>query len=365
MNRSQLLVAAIFTAGLALGACKKEVEIQIKETEVDKKYSWSEVAGLRDWQRIILSTGTNGQALYFQQPNFFTRFSGKNPNASQKDFVSGGRLPTDVSIRLPLGREFFAYPAYDSLLVVCRNDEPLNYEAYVQLRRFDHTGIRFNTRVFSLSKCMAINRNNYLLAPYDNNRPDHPITFMLGAVTPGALGTNRVAISPRRVVIPIAPAVGSGVYVRNLEAIDDYFLVNLASAGIYKIKQDGTFRQVYNYALADAFYKWQNTVYAPVEYNKLLTSIDDGETWQLSSGTPIHFTLANYYTVRDSLVGVYQGNLYTLRWNGPRYTSRFLKNDGLAQATVTGLEYLRDTVYVATTSGLFARPAKAFFETKE
>ncbi|OGX85331.1 hypothetical protein BEN48_14670 [Hymenobacter glacialis] len=151
---------------------------------------------------------------------------------------------------------------------------------------------------------------------------------------------------------------------RNLAAIDDYFLVNLGDAGIYKIKQDGTFRKVHPGAIVDAFYKWNNVVYAPAEYNEILTSTDNGDTWLKSTGTPDQFTLASYYPVRDSLVGVHFGSLYTLRWNGPRFTMRALKNDGLERATITGIEYLRDTVYVATTSGLFARPVKTFFETK-
>jgi hypothetical protein len=181
-------------------------------------------------------------------------------------------------------------------------------------------------------------------------------------VSPGAPGTQVVATS-QRIEIPISYLVASS-YVRNIAAIDDYFLVNLVDAGIYKIKQDGTFRQVHSGALADAFYKWNNTVYAPVEYNRILTSTDNGDSWQLSTGTPDHFTLTNYYTVGDSLVGVHFGNLFTLNWNGPRFTSRFLKNDGLERARITGIETLRDTVYVATTSGLFARPIKQFFETK-
>ena len=343
--------------------CKKEIETQIQIKEVEKKLSWTEVPGLNGFERIILSTGSNGQSLYLQQPNFFTRLT--TQSRSRGMVVSGGRLPTDVGVRLAIGRDFFAYPASDSLLVICRNNEPLNYEAYVQLRRFDPSGVRFNTRLFSLSKCTAINQNNYLLAPYDNNRPDRPTTFLLAAVTPGFVGISQVAATSRRVVIPRpAPPAGGIIYVRNITAIDDYFLVNMGDAGIYKIKQDGTFRQVYGYAIADAFYKWNNTVYAPVEYNKILTSTDNGDTWQLSSGTPDYFTLATYHTVGDSLIGSYYGNLYTLRWNGPRYSARFLKNDGLDRATVTGIEYLRDTVYVATTSGLFARPVKAFFETK-
>jgi hypothetical protein len=352
---SPFLVAFAFV----FSGCKKEIETQIQIKEVEKKASWTEVSGLSGFERIILSTGSNGQSIYLQQPNFFTRLS--TQNRSQGITVSGGRLPTDLGVRLPIGRDFFAYPDTDSSLVLCRNNEPLNYQFYIGLRRFDKNAIRLNTRLFSLSKCMAINQNNYLLAPYENNRPDRAFTFILAAVTPGA-GGFPVSATTRKVVIP--QALSSGSYVRNLAAIDDYFLVNLGDAGIYKIKQDGSYRQVYTYAIVDAFYKWQGIVYAPAEYNEMLTSADNGDTWQKSTGTPDHFTLANYYPVRDSLVGVFFGNLYTLRWNGPRFTSRFLKNDGLERATITGVEYLRDTVYVATTSGLFARPVKSFFETK-
>lgn len=351
LNYSWLL--AFFTVG-----CKKETVIEIKE--VEKQVSWREAGPLAGLQRIILSTGHDGQALYLQQPDYFTRFSGGGHPPG--DFRAVGRFPTDVTIRLPIGHDFFAYPASDSLLVLCRNNNPLNYEAFLYLRRLDPSAIRFNTRLFSLSKCMAINANNYLLSPYDTNRPGSPMTFLLTAVTPGAPGT-RVTTSTRLVTIPVASS--SGTYVRNLAAIDDYFLVNLGGAGLYKIRQDGSFHQVYGPAVVDAFYKWQTTLYAPVEYNKLLTSQDAGETWQLSSTTtPDHFTLASYYPVGDSLVGVYGSNLYSLRWQGPRYTTRFLKNDGLERATVTGIEYLRDTVYVATTAGLFARPIKTFFDSK-
>lgn len=328
------------------------------------------MSGLSGFERIILSIGSNGQSIYLsiylQQPGYFTRLT--TQNRSQGMVVVGGRLPTDVAIRLDIGREFFAYPATDSLLVICRNNEPINNEARIQLQRLDRTGVRFDTRQFSLSKCTAINQNNYLLVPYDNNRPINSsagrvTTFLLAAVVPGAPGTQVVATA-RRIEIPTSILLAT-VCVRNIAAIDDYFLVNLSDAGIYKIKQDGTFRQVHGGAIADAFYKWNNIVYAPVEYNRLLTSTDDGDSWQLATGTPDYFTLANYYSVGDSLVGVHFGSLYTLRWNGPRFTSRFLKNDGLERARITGIETLRDTVYVATTSGLFARPLKQFFETKK
>lgn len=357
MNNSQLIAATLFAAGLFCSGCKKETEIQIKE--IDKKYSWSEVIGFFGLGKVILSTGHSSRAIYLQQPNLFTRFASQNLLG---DKVSCINPVSDVRVRMAIGAQIFAYPETDTTLAICRNDEPLNYVSYVPLKRFDQTAVRLDTHLFNLSKCMAINENNYVLAPYDNNRPGRPHTFLLAAVTPGTVGSGPMLVRTQQVVIP--RTVPSGAYVRNLVAIDDYFLVNMADAGIYKINQDGTFRQVHGPALADTFYKWQNTVYAPVEYNQLLTSTNDGDTWQMATGTPLEFTLANYYQVRDSLVGVHSGIIYSLRWNGPRYTMRILKNDGLGQTTITGIECLHDTVYVATTSGLFARPATSFFESK-
>lgn len=360
MNRTLRNFFAVVATAFSVVSCKKETETVIEYR--DKEYSWPEVQSLFGEQRIIVSTGSDGTALYFQQPNSFTRFTGQSFRSLQ---MSGGRLPTDLAIRLPIGRDFFAYPANDSLLVVCRNNDPLYYEAFVQLRRLDRTATRLETRAFALSKCMAISRNNFLLVPYATNRPDRPFTFLLLAVTPGAPST-RVSVSPQLVTIPIPAGQNTvSTYLRSLAAVEDYFLVSLGEAGVYKIRQDGSFRKVYSSALVNVFYKWQNVVYAPVEPNQLLTSADDGETWSRHSGTPRAFTAATYHTIRDSLIGVHNDQLFTLRWNGPRFTIRALKNDGLERRTITGVEYLRDTVYVATTSGLLARPVRQFFETKD
>lgn len=360
MKSFQIILPALAALTFTLAGCKKEIETQIQIKEVEKQASWAETPSLYGLSRVIMSTGTDGQAIYLQQPNAFTRFLGQQPLNGLT--TTAGRMPADVRVRLPFGRDFFAYPDTDTSLVICRNREPLNSGFYFNLRRFDPAARRFDTYFFSLSKCMAINQNNYLLAPYENKRPDGAFTFVLAAVQPGALGSGPVKAYMGPVVIPRPAFVGA--YLRYLVAIDDYFLASFGSGGIYKIKQDGTFRQVYGAATVDALYKWNNTLYGPIEYGEIITSTDNGETWQKSSGTPQQFTLSSYYPVKDSLVCVYTNSLYSLRWSGARYSLRPLKNDGLERATITGVEYLRDTVYVATTSGLFARPVKTFFENK-
>ena len=358
MKSFQAILASLIVLVFGTAGCKKEIETQIKE--VERQASWTEVPSLYGLSRVIMSTGTDGEAIYLQQPNAFTRLLSQKPLKGL--VMTSGPLPSDVNVRLPFGRDFFAYPYTDTSLIICRNREPLNSEFYFNLRRFDPAARRFDTHFFNLSKCMAINQNNYLLVPYENKRPDNAFTFVLAAVQPGALGSGPIKAYVGPVVIP-RPSF-SGAYLRYLVAIDDYFLASFGDGGIYKIKQDGTFRQVYGASTVDAIYKWNNTLYGPIEYGEIVTSTDNGETWVKSSGTPQQFTLASYYAVKDSLVCVHINSLYSLRWSGARYSLRPLKNDGLERATITGVEYLRDTVYVATTSGLFTRPVKAFFANK-
>jgi hypothetical protein len=75
-------------------------------------------------------------------------------------------------------------------------------------------------------------------------------------------------------------------------------------------------------------------------------------------------TTSNYYLVKDTLVGAYSDNMFTLTWSGSNYKQRFLKNDGIENTRINGIEILRDSVYAATTSGLFAKPVSKFFEGK-
>ena len=133
------------------------------------------------------------------------------------------------------------------------------------------------------------------------------------------------------------------------------------------IREDGTIKRVFGANETDICYKWQGILYAVEEYNSILLSKDDGETWQRATGTPDAFNFTSYHTVSDSLVVVTHGSdnqIFTLKWQGSNYTIRALKNDGFGQGDITGLEQLGDTVYVGTTGGLFKRPLSQFFEPK-
>lgn len=148
--------------------------------------------------------------------------------------------------------------------------------------------------------------------------------------------------------------------------IDDYFIVNCFRDGIYKVKEDGTFRKIMEYGDITTIYKHGNNVYMHDNYlNKVLISSDNSETWQQYNISSEFQIRGKYSIIKDSLVAIREGSLFTLKWNGTSYTQRFLKNDGFETADINGIEILKHTVYVATTSGLYTKPISTFFDTKK
>ena len=355
---------------LLITACKKETDIQIKE--VEKTYSWTEVKQLYGTKRIILGMSQNGSTLFLQEPGFQGLLTPQPTDPLYRQYgyyrSAATYFPTNIRVRLPMSATFIAQPDRDTLVELLPPTEPVTqgYRTYIHLRKLDAQATGVTTEFSGSSRPFgAINRNNYLLFSYRTATAsaDPTLRFILANVQAQPAGNLKQ--QARVVTVPVGAGT-NGVYVRWITAIDDYFLVNCGDAGLYKIREDGTFRRVYGYSVTDACYEWQGTVYLVEEYNSILKSEDDGETWQRFTGTPDVFDFTTYYVVGDSLIGVTPspGQLFTLRWNGNRYSTRILKNDGLGQGDVRGLEQLGDTVYVGTTSGLFKRPLKAFFETK-
>lgn len=345
---------ALISTILATG-CAKETETIV--VEVDKQYSWKEDRRLHGLSRNVMSIGTDGNWLYLQHPFYFTAFTHQNTRNKFISYALGA--PTDITLRVAIAPEFVAFPG-DSALSIYRTTDMVTSgtSAYVRLRQLDRNAGNFVTRFSTAYKCTAISRNNYLLTNYRNTTPSTAYNFLLAAVSPGPY---RVTVQPRIISIPGSSGGRGTVYC--MVAIDDYFLV-ATEDGIYKVRENGTFSKVFSSGSVDGFYKWKGAVYAPKNFNSMLISNDDGETWQQYAGTPDVLNTAKYYVVRDSLIGCYFGALYSLHWDLPRFKIRALKTDGLERTTINDLATLGDTVYIGTDNGLFKRPIDQFFETK-
>lgn len=344
---------------LAFGACRKKIEV-IREVPVEKKNSWTEINRFSGTERIFLSSGTNGQALFFQQPFYFTAL--QNQDINNGITVYGSSLPTDVYLKIPISANFSAMPFQDSIIRIVNNYRPFSDGgAWINIRQLDPQAVSVEKNFLTLFKSMAINQSNHLLATYRNTRPDRALTLLLAEVKLNTASNFADTVATRLISIP---RVGFSDYVRHIAAIDDYFLVDVSGNGIYKIRNNGQATRVFDTRIVDAFYTWKGRVYAHAEWDRILVSDNRGDTWQEFFAGNASMTLAIYKPVKDSLAGAYRDNLFTLKWDGNNYTQRFLKNDGLEGAGINGIEILRDTVYLATTKGLFVKPVSGFFEGK-
>jgi hypothetical protein len=245
---------------LVFFSCKKQ--IIIREIEVEKKYSWAEIKRFNGLEKVFLSSGSNTNAIYLQQPYFFTRFL--NQYAFDGISVYGASLPENTGIRLPISATYTAVPDTDSGLRIMNNRNPITTPTggYYNLKQLDPTLTDIQTNYFLLFKCMAINKNGVLLLSYRNNRPTHPLTFMLFGVKTYIDYPYSDTLFTRQITLPVTSNIG---YVRYLAAIDDYFMVQITGDGTYKIKEDGSFRKVFGSAVVDAIYEWQGKLYAHAE----------------------------------------------------------------------------------------------------
>lgn len=373
---TRLLFASIGLAGAT--ACTKEVEKILVQEPV---YSWSEVKQLSGSQKLIIQLANDKESLYLQQPGFFGRIM---PLASTPRPVGQGYyqiqsystdpLPYDLNNRLPLNASFYLKPVQsgDTILRVVSTtyQPPSNYPTDIRLRRLDRSAGQFvNNRFSPYTAFGAISRNNYALVGYTTAPADRALHFVLSKLAlPIANVEVAITATSRTLQVPLANA--SAFY--TIAAIDDYFLVSNSNDGLYKVREDGTVKKVFSSAstFTTTYYKDRGTLYAIQDdaQRSILTSLNDGETWQQSTGVPIYFRLSTFYAVGDSVVGVTHGVpdnlLYTLRWQGATYRVRELKSDGLNRADFTDLVQLGDTVYLGTTNGLFKQPLKTFFESK-
>jgi hypothetical protein len=353
-----------------MAACRKEAE-QLVVQEAGKPASWTPASRLYGTAAIVVQMSKSNETILLQTPFFLNIVSPYSTSAPHKKYGYVGSLaayfPSDINQRLAISQDFIAQPVQDTLVKLLRPAEAGNitYNTYVNLRQLSRkaTGVIWPDGVNHPS-FGAINRNNYLLFGYRVSTYDGMLHF--GLVRVGTQATGGLQAQPLAIQVPLGPGILNS-RPRWIQAIDDYFVVNCGDAGLYKIKQDGTASRVYGPSVTDACYKWQGTVYLVEEYNSVLLSKDNGETWQRSTGSPNLFDLTSYHVVGDSLVGVSHqliSQIFTLRWKDNSYSVRILKNDGLERTEVRGLEQLGDTVYIGTTNGLFKRPLNKFFEDK-
>lgn len=360
-------------------ACTKEVE---KIVVQDKVYSWAEVKQISGSQKIIVQMTQDASSLYLQQLGYLGRITplpgAAGPNqpgyywAVTQIFQP---LPYDLRSHIPMNAQFYLKPVGDDNMILrafpTTYTPPDNFPADINLRRLDPTAAGFviNRSSPPYFGFGAITRNNVSLVGYSVAPADRALHFVLSRLTlESGVPKGPVTVDSRLLIVPLLQA-----HPYTIAAIDDYFLVNVISQGLYKISESGQVKQVMaspNAAIV-SYHRYKGVLYAINNsgQNGVFLSFDDGENWQLRNGVPDYFVYSTFHPIGDSIVGISHGvannAIYTLRWQGNNLRVRELKNDGLNRADFTDLAQLGDTVYLSTTGGLFRRPLSSFFESRQ
>ena len=388
------LIMSVLLAG---SACRKEVEKLVVQ-EVDKQYSWAEVKHLINYQRNVMRVTTGTNTLNLQQTGSFEVLSpilGSPEKAANGYYTGFGRtlsrtwgsdpLPWDVRNAVPMNANFYANPngysdvVSDTVLTIYPT-KFFDRGTRLRLRKLDPTATQFeNFLVGSRFPFGAINRNNYLLCGYRTTNLTESsfrlvLSKLVNSASTASLFAGTTQISSQLIRIP-TPNPSQFQY-KSFWAVDDYFLVWCDGYGLFKIAQDGSFQQVngtFTQATGPvnptAVFKWKGVVYAMQANGTVWASANDCASWQRIDGLSPGLIYSTFYPVGDSLVGITHGvirnSIYTLRWlNSNSIRLRELKTDGLGYVDFSDLAQLGDTVYLGTTSGLFKRPLKEFFQSK-
>jgi hypothetical protein len=357
----------ILSTVVLLSACKKEIEkIVVRE----RQYSWTSDKNFTDSFGILLGSGKGPTGLYFQQPKGFAALEGPPAGPlryTQYSYLSSNNLDT----RFLIGPEFMV-TYYDTVVSIIPNTQHVTSRAggRIRLKNIDSRALYVEPNTAPFYPFAALSKNNYLLLAYESGRYDFKNRLVLTHVTTTSNFNYPVYGAESKVIeIPISRGLGS-YKPQMIASIDDYFLVDFGGEGIYKITEDGNFRKVMpGNSDAFTFFKWQGTLWAGLGYSKLAVSTDNGDNWQITTGGP-NLRSTTVHPVGDSLVVMTHlyggGRLYTLNLSLAKQTwqLRPLKDDGLNQTAINGLETWGDTVYLATSSGLFKRPLSKFFDSK-
>ena len=395
------LIISVLLAG---SGCRKEVE-KIVVKEVDKQYSWAEVKHLINYQRNVVRVTTGMNTLNLQQIGNFEVLSpipGSAEKAANGYYTGFGYTlsrtwgldptPWDVRNAVPMNANFYANPgghddlSSDTVLTIYPT-KFLDRGTRLRLRQLNPIAARFeNSLRGSRYPFGAINRNDYLLCGYrttdlKDNAFHLVLSQLINTAATGSTITNTTLpgttqVSSRLIRIPTPPGQAQ-LSIKKFWAVDDYFLVWCEGYGLFKINQDGSFRQVngtFTQATGPvnptAVFKWKGVVYAMQSGGTMWTSANDCASWQRLDGFNPGLGLSTFYPVGDSLVGITHGvinnSIYTLKFlDATSIRLRQVKNDGMGYVDFSDLAQLGDTVYLGTTNGLFKRPLKSFFESKQ
>lgn len=355
MKKIRLFVLMITAA---LSSCREEIikEVEVVK-EVEKKTVWKQKRLFDGISKIKTNSFTTNDHIYFYGPQFFS-----SVDDGDEIMHAFTRLPYPEFFRLPISNDFFI-EVENEMIRLASTTQPVWDEGaeWIDMKEIAEDYISINLGNSPKQGALAISNANQLFVPIVSNNPEHDLVAYIFKVTKPGPFEKLIVSDPIRVQID-NPSESNSQLVYTAKAIGENFFFSV-EGGTYLIEPDGSYTKVLDEYIAQVFANG-NVTYG-LKYDEIFLSNDNGFHWTPYAGIPSLFSISDFTTVGDSLVGYSQSTLFTLKMTDTKYTLRFLVNDGLETNDITSVSQFKDSVYVATYSGVFVRSANGFFDTKD
>ncbi len=353
-------------------ACEQKT-VDIPQLMPDPGLSWQLRNDFLFDQKIQLTSYADSDRIILSGVRTTSVAPGDGRPGTDTSFVhySGGAHPNGRTDYRPLLSSTFMAFQYTTHVNVILTANPVlsGANAPIRMSEIDRDFASFSTVPVNVGETMALNRRNQLLIPYtrydrsyttpiiDGNR----LYLVLADLVAQGSGpyASDVAIKQTKIV-----QLEGGSNPASIHTIGDYFTVSMYRGKTYRIAPDGTIDQVYAYPMLRQF--TYNGVLYGLTYSggtslQLLASTDQGSNWSVLTGQlPDDYARLNYKVVNNRLIASYYSQLLQIDITPTSLTITELDNTGLAGNSITSVAAFRNTVYVSTLSGVFAKPIRTF-----
>lgn len=339
-------------------SCKKEIEKTIEYVPTPTQYSWKEHETGIGYNRVYYNLSNDSFSLFGQNPIGIIVIKGKDEGLRRS---TGGITPTYLIPNVGLSDSMFTY-VYNKTQLFIKGIKSLGLlNSSIQLSKFDS-----NITEISNWTRMAINQNKSIILEYLTTDTSKVYNLFLVNIKykyyPDGT-TPFVGFEVKKINIP---RENNDIFaVKEFIAINDYYLV-VTNSGLFKIELDGTYKKVSNDLVSGSYggkcLVKGNLIYV-FDYNVTLVSNDNANTFTKYSAFNDDLSYYNYYNIGDSTIAFVDNELYSIRFNNAtNFVLRPLKRDGIEKVRYNSMALFQDTVYLATTGGIFKKSKKEFFE---
>jgi hypothetical protein len=343
---------SLFLLTLILFSCKKDEPQPTTTSETIKWQRYKDLPAFSSAVHNILGTDSN---LIISGP-LKTFVVSKQNFLKQNSITFNYENGISYTFRTPLTKSYFGlFSGYDFISIhkFIENKFQL-YEGstfdYKNLKNYDLNKIPFyqTLRYFSNLNGNPIGLNNQTIClPFRGKNSDSVWVQLLDLKDP---------INSNYKLTPLNLSMDE-VYFLNVFSAENYHLV-MTYLSVFKVDNSGNLNKVlsskdFKAGFFVSSFKFNSKLYV-VTQNYLLSSSDDGATWQKEYSVNSEFSWAYYQSVGNRLFGYYNDQLYEIKFNSDgSITSTRLNYTGLEGNYITCLTLFQGKLFAGTLSGLY------------